>query len=86
MSNQDDNAKTQSPALQRFVVCYTRIPTNFNPTHRALVDAETAELARALIVEQLGDHQNTLPNYVVDLGVPYMPVVSAGKIHSMTGG
>jgi len=74
------------PALRRFVVCYTRIPTNFNPTQRALVDAETPELARDLIAEQLGDRQNKLPNYVISLGVPHDPPASKGSIVSMTGG
>ncbi len=73
-------------ALRRFVVCYTRIPTNFNPTQRALVEAESPELARDLIAEQLGDRQNKLPNYVISLGVPHEPPASKGCIVSMTGG
>ena len=72
--------------LRRFVVCYTRIPTNFNPTQRALVDAETPELARDLVAEQLGDRQNKMQNFVITLGVPHEPPASKGKILSMTGG
>jgi hypothetical protein len=82
-----DNASTPPPSnLRRFVVCYTRIPTNFNPTHRAIVDAETPEMARNLIREKLGDWQNALPNYVVNLGEPYVPPESSGAIVTMTGG
>jgi hypothetical protein len=77
---------TAATTLCRYVVCYTRIPTNYNPTQRALVDAETPELARELIEEQLGDRQNKLRNYVVTLGVPHEPLASKGSIVSMTGG
>lgn len=76
---------TKSP-LRRFVVCYTRIPTNYNPTQRALVDAETPELARDLIAEQLGDRQNPMPNYVITHGVPHEPPTTNGRIVDMTGG
>jgi hypothetical protein len=77
---------TTTATLRRFVVCYTRTPTNFNPTQRALVDAETPELARDLVAEQLGDRQNKRPCYVIALGVPHEPPASKGSIVSMTGG
>jgi hypothetical protein len=50
------------------------------------VDAETPELARDLVAEQLGDRQNKMQNFVITLGVPHEPPASKGKILSMTGG
>jgi hypothetical protein len=72
--------------LKKWVVPYTRIPTNYNDTHRARVLAETAELARELVIDQLGDNGPGLTNYMVGPAAEYVPVKSAGRVEVMMGG
>lgn len=72
--------------LLQWVVPYTRMPTNYNETHRARVEAETPELARELVRESLGDRGPGLDNFVVGEAAPYVPVESKGRVVLMRGG
>jgi len=56
----------------KWMVRYTRIPTNYNDAKNALVEAETADLARQLVQHQLGDF-NGVHNYSVETPRPYEP-------------
>ena len=72
--------------LKTWVVPYTRIPTNYNDTFRARVEAEDEEKARELVRDQLGDRGPGLCNYQIGEVAEYVPVESKGRIITMIGG
>jgi hypothetical protein len=65
--------------MKKFVVRYVRIPTNFNPDMRVIVEANSPEDAAAIVRDHVGDNGPGLCNYVIDNGVPYTPP-PAGRI------
>ncbi len=64
--------------MKTYSVIYTRIPTNYNDKCSALVEAETAEDARMLVEQRLGNDR--VINYVVEPALEYKPEVTKGKI------
>lgn len=69
--------------MKTYQVLYTKMPTNYHDQHRAIVEAESPEDARSLVVRQLGDDRPGLINYVVEEALEYQPPPIAGKIISM---
>lgn len=69
-----------------YSVVYTRIPTNYNSDEVAMVEANSAEEARRLVVRKLGDDRRGLSAYVVKCGTEYKPEPIDGRIISMGGG
>lgn len=67
--------------MKKFVIRYTRIPTNYNTPHNALVEAETPELASQLLHHRLGDF-NGVREHVYGEPVEYVPPPSAGRVLS----
>ena len=67
--------------MKTYSVIYTRIPTNYNDRCSALVEAETAEDARMLVEQRLGNDR--VINYVVEPALEYEPEVTKGKIIKM---
>ena len=64
--------------MKTYSVIYTRIPTNYNDKCSALVEAETAEDARMLVEQRLGNDR--VINYVVEPALEYKPEATKGKI------
>ena len=62
--------------MKKWTVPYVRIPTMHNDTHVLVVEAETADAAREIVREHLGDRGNPMPNY--DVGGDWYG--GAGKI------
>ena len=69
--------------MKTYQVLYTKIPTSHHDQHRAVVEAESPEDARKLVVRQLGDDRPGLINYVVESAIEYKPESIKGKIISM---
>lgn len=67
--------------MKTYSVVYTRIPTNYNDRCSALVEAETAEDARMLVEQRLGNDR--VINYVVEPALEYKPEATKGKIITM---
>lgn len=65
--------------MKRYAIRYVRIPTNFNDTSVAVVEAESPELALELLKHQLGDHSG-VRNYQYSEPTEYVPPASKGKI------
>lgn len=68
------------PALSRWTVLYTRIPTNYNPQHQMTIEAESEEAAREVARERLGDRGKQFHTYSIDKVKPYEPVKSRGRV------
>jgi hypothetical protein len=68
--------------MKRYAVKYTRIPTNYNPSANAVVEAESPEAALELLRHQLGDF-NGVYNHVLGTPVEYVPPASKGRIVTM---
>lgn len=67
--------------MTQYTVKYTRIPTNYNDSHTAIVEANTPEDARELVKRQLGDIG--VRNYVIQPAQEYKPEPINGRIISM---
>jgi hypothetical protein len=65
--------------MTKYAIRYARIPTNYNDTRVALVEAETPEIAKQLLAHQLGDHSG-VRNYVIGDPEVYQPVESKGRV------
>lgn len=66
--------------MKTWNVRYCRIPTNYHDQQAALVEAETADDARTLVVRMLGDDRVGLNNYMVGKAEEYNPKPIAGRI------
>jgi len=64
----------------KWVVAYTRMPTNHNPTERMLVEAESAAVAVELVREALGDRGPGLSNFAVGPAELHKPVEGEGRV------
>lgn len=81
-------AREDKPERIAWLVSYSRIPTDFNDDHAAIVHAETAEDAQELVRRQLGDRlimdAGGLRNYYVRTPQPYVePPEIDGEILTM---
>lgn len=65
--------------MKKFVVAYARIPTNYNPTQRLVVEAETEADARVIVRDHVGDNGPGLANYDIQKVELYKPP-PAGRI------
>ena len=70
--------------LNKFIIRYCKMPTNYNDPRNAIVEAEDAEMARKLVLDKLGEG-NGVENYVVDVAKPHEPPKSAGKVLTLNG-
>jgi hypothetical protein len=57
---------TEAAPLKRWCVLYTRIPTNYNSQQRLIVMAATADDARELVRDRIGDRGKTLSTYDIE--------------------
>jgi len=73
-------AATPMPALQKWVVLYTRIPTNYNPQQKLVVEAATEADAREIVREHIGDRGKQLSTYAIEDTKPYEPLAVAGRV------
>jgi hypothetical protein len=83
--------------LKIWNVGYVRIPTSYNTKENARVEAETAEDARKLVIQALGEDAPGLNNYIVANadgvtwahGVPpiteHLPEKINGRVLSLRG-
>jgi hypothetical protein len=76
MATMSDPAR---PPLLRWQIRYVAIPTAHHRSQNAIIEAETAEDARALLLDALGEG-NGVTNYVVQPAVPYAPPAVRGRI------
>jgi hypothetical protein len=65
--------------MKRYAIKYTRIPTNYNDSRVAVVEAESPEDALELLKHRLGDHSG-VRNHVYADHKEYQPPVSKGRI------
>lgn len=70
--------------MQCYKIMYTRIPTHYNPRQRAIVEAETPDDARKLVMRAIGDYGG-IKNYVVEPATVWEePAQIKGKILSLS--
>lgn len=65
--------------MKQYAIRYTRIPTHYNDTYVAVVEAETPEDAAEVLKHSLGDHSG-VRNHVYAEPVEYIAPVSKGKV------
>lgn len=65
--------------MKQYAIKYTKIPTNYNDSHVAIIEAESPADALELLRHQLGDHSG-VHNYVCGEPSEYVPPTSKGKI------
>lgn len=65
--------------MKQYAIKYTRIPTNYNDSHVAIIEAEDPDLALELLRHSLGDHTG-VHNHVYGHPAEYVPPKSQGKI------
>jgi hypothetical protein len=68
------------PALPTWCVLYSRIPTNYNPQSRLIIEAETEADAYALAKRHIGDEGKTLATYHIESAKPYEPRAVVGRV------
>jgi hypothetical protein len=66
--------------LTKWVVLYTRIPTNYNPQQKLVVEAATEADAREIVREHIGDRGKQLSTYSIEDTKPYEPLAVAGRV------
>jgi hypothetical protein len=71
---------TEAQPLQKWVVLYTRIPTNYNPQQKLVVEAATEADAREIVREHIGDRGKQLSTYAIEDTKPYEPLAVAGRV------
>jgi hypothetical protein len=65
--------------MTRYAIQYTRIPTHYNDSRVAVVEAESPQNALELLQHRLGDHSG-VHNHVYADPKEYLPPVSKGRI------
>jgi hypothetical protein len=65
--------------MKRYAIKYTRIPTHFNASRVAVVEAESPQDALELLQHKLGDHSG-VRNHVYADPNEYVPPASKGQI------
>jgi hypothetical protein len=65
--------------MKRYAIKYTRIPTNYNDSRVAVVEAESPLDASELLQHRLGDHSG-VRNHVYADPKEYLPPASKGRI------
>lgn len=72
--------------MTKWQIKYQKKPTNYNDSRNAVVEAETAELATALLLQSLGEG-NGVSNYILSKPVEYVEIPQAkGRVISLGGG
>lgn len=69
--------------MKKWVVSYTKVPTNYNEEQVALVEAETGEDAEKLVSRRLGEHLTKLTGYVIEARAYEEPKPIQGEIVTM---
>ena len=67
-------------AATRWCVLYTRIPTNYNNQQMLIVEAATADDAREICIERIGDRGKQFSTYSIDSVRKYEPLLVAGRV------
>jgi hypothetical protein len=65
--------------MTRYAIRYTRIPTHYNDSRVAVVEAESPHDAIELLQHRLGDHSGAR-NHVYADPTEYVPPTSKGRI------
>ena len=65
--------------MTRYAIQYTRIPTHYNDSRVAVVEAESPHNALELLRHRLGDHSG-VRNHVYADPTEYVPPASKGRI------
>ena len=65
--------------MTRYAILYTRIPTHYNDSRVAVVEAESPHDAIELLQHRLGDHSG-VRNHVYADPKEYQPPASKGRI------
>jgi hypothetical protein len=68
--------------MKRYAIAYTRIPTHYNDSRVAVVEAESPQDALELLQHRLGDHSG-VRNHVYEDPKEYVPPASKGRIVSL---
>lgn len=69
--------------MEKWLVSYTRVPTNFNDEQVALVEAKTETDAERLVSRRLGEHLTRLTGYVITARAYEEPEPVEGQIKTM---
>jgi hypothetical protein len=72
-------ANTTAASMTRYAIQYTRIPTHYNDSRVADVEAESPQNALELLQHRLGDHSG-VRNHVYADSKEYLPPASKGRI------
>jgi hypothetical protein len=75
-----DWTASEPAPLTKWVVLYTRIPTNYNPQQKLVVEAATEADAREIVREHIGDRGKQLSTYAIEDTKPYEPLAVAGRV------
>lgn len=77
----DWTGEPAAPApLTKWVVLYTRIPTNYNTQHKLVIEAQSAADARDLARDHLGDRGKAFATYSIDDVKPFEPLNVPGRV------
>lgn len=71
---------TETPPLRKWVVLYSRIPTNYNPQCKLIIEAASAADARDIARDNLGDRGKSLSTYHIEDVKPFEPLNVPGRV------
>lgn len=71
---------TEAQPLQKWVVLYSRIPTNYSAQQKLLVEAYTEEDAYKIARRHIGDEGKSLSTYHIESVKLYAPEQLAGRV------